>query len=106
MFQVLVTQEHLKASDVFKRFRDSFLIKYFGICMFFFRLVAGYLLNKDRKSEREKAMPLKNFNKLNRTAKDAKAFVREFIKKYSVKESKVYGKNPNHSVRFDNVSIT
>ncbi len=35
MFQVLGTQEHSKVSDVFKRFRDSFLAKYFDSCFVF-----------------------------------------------------------------------
>ncbi len=37
-------------------------------------------------------MRLKNSIKFNVTPKDAKTFVREFMKKYSVKESKTYGK--------------
>ena len=49
-------------------------------------------------------MRLKKSNKLNRTPKDAKAFVREFIKKYSVKELETYGKNANHSEGFGNGS--
>ena len=74
------------------------------VVVLFFRLVTEYLLNKDKKSEREKAMRLKNSIKLNRTPKDAKAFVREFMKKYSVKETETYGKNPNHSEGFGDVS--
>ena len=35
MFQVLGKQGHSKISDVFKRFRDSFLVKYFGSCFVF-----------------------------------------------------------------------
>ena len=49
-------------------------------------------------------MRLKKSKKINKTPSDAKAFVREFIKKYSVKESEAYGKNANHSVGFGNGS--
>ena len=80
MAQVLETQELSKASDVFKRFRDSFLIKYFGSSIII-QLLAEYLLNKDKKSEREKAMRLNKSIKLNGMPRDAKAFVRELLKK-------------------------
>ena len=33
--KILGTQEHSKVSDVFKRFRDSLLVKYFGSCFVF-----------------------------------------------------------------------
>ena len=91
MAQVLETQEQSKASDVFKRFRDSFLIKYFGSSIII-QLLAEYLLNKGKKSEREKAMRLNKSIKLNGMPRDAKAFVREFMKKHSINESEVYGK--------------
>ena len=93
MAQVLETQEQSKASDVFKRFRDSFLIKYFGSSIII-QLLAEYLLNKGKKSEREKAMRLNKSIKLNGMPRDAKAFVREFMKKHSINESEVYGKKP------------
>jgi hypothetical protein len=50
------------------------------------------LLNKGKKSEREKAMRLNKSIKLNGMPRDAKAFVREFMKKHSINESEVYGK--------------
>ena len=49
-------------------------------------------------------MRLKKSIKSNRTPKDAKAFVREFLKKCSVKESETHGKNANHSEGFGNGS--
>ena len=93
MAQVLETQEQSKASDFFKRFRDSFLIKYFGSSIII-QLLVQYLLNKGRKSEREKAMRLNKSIELNGMPRDAKAFVREFMKKHSINESEVYGKKP------------
>jgi curved DNA-binding protein CbpA len=93
MAQVSETQEQSKASDVFKRFRDSFLIKYFGSSIII-QLLAEYLLNKGKKSEREKAMRLNKSIKLNGMPRDAKAFVRDFMKKHNIKESEVYGKKP------------
>jgi len=93
MVHVLETQEQLKASHVFKRFRDSFLVKYFGSSIII-RLLAKYLLNNDKKSDREKGMRLNKSIKLNGTPKDAKAFAREFMKKNNIKESEVYGKKP------------
>ena len=93
MVHVLETQEQLKASHVFKRFRDSFLVKYFGSSIII-QLLAKYLLNNDKKSDREKGMRLNKSIKLNGTPKDAKAFAREFMKKNNIKESEVYGKKP------------
>lgn len=90
---MLETQEQLKASHVFKRFRDSFLVKYFGSSIII-QLLAKYLLNNDKKSDREKGMRLNKSIKLNGTPKDAKAFAREFMKKNNIKESEVYGKKP------------
>ena len=91
MVQILETQKQSKASDVFERFRDSFLVKYFG-CSIIIQLLAEYLLNKGRKRDREKAMHLNKLIKTNGTPKDAKAFVRGFMKKHDIKESEVYGK--------------
>tara|TARA_Y100000589_G_scaffold132621_1_gene126581 strand:- start:1964 stop:2710 length:747 start_codon:yes stop_codon:yes gene_type:complete len=91
MVQVLETQEQSKAYDVFKRFRGRFLIKYFSSSNII-QLLAEYLLNKGERSQREKAMRLNKFIKLNGMPKDAKAFVRAFMKKHNIKESEVYGK--------------
>ena len=95
MAQVLETQEQSKASDVFKGF-EMFLIKYFGSSIII-QLLAEYLLNKGKKSEREKAMRLNKSIKLNGMPRDAKAFVREFMKKHSIKDQRYMEKKPNHS---------
>ena len=52
------------------------------------------MLNKGERSQREKAMRLNKSIKLNGIPKDAKAFVRDFMKKHNIKESEVYGKKP------------
>jgi hypothetical protein len=91
MVQVLETQEQSKVYDVLKRFRDRFLIKYFSSSNII-QLLAEYLLSKGERSPREKAMRLNKSIKLNGIPKDAKAFVRAFMKKHSIKESEVYGK--------------
>ena len=93
MVHVLETQEQSKVYDVFKRFRDRFLIKYFSSSNII-QLLAEYLLNKGERSQREKAMRLNKSIKLNGIPKDAKAFVRDFMKKHNIKESEVYGKKP------------
>ena len=93
MVHVLETQEQSKVYDVFKRFRGRFLIKYFSSSNII-QLLAEYLLNKGERSQREKAMRLNKSIKLNGIPKDAKAFVRDFMKKHNIKESEVYGKKP------------
>ena len=93
MVHVLETQEQSKVYEVFKRFRGRFLIKYFSSSNII-QLLAEYLLNKGERSQREKAMRLNKSIKLNGIPKDAKAFVRDFMKKHNIKESEVYGKKP------------
>jgi len=93
MVRVLETHEQSKAYDVFKQFRGRFLIKYFSSSNII-QLLAEYLLNKGERSQREKAMRLNKSIKLNGIPKDAKVFVRAFMKKHNIKESDVYGKRP------------
>ena len=93
MVRVLETHEQSKAYDVFKQFRGRFLIKYFSSSNII-QLLAEYLLNKGERSQREKAMCLNKSIKLNGIPKDAKGFVRDFMKSMISKNQKHLEKKP------------